>query len=352
MPDVLAADALERAFLFERELADAAEVGMGANTVVGDTEGDPYSTFTARAFAYDFHNPRFVGVAYGDAFAAAVIAILLDESSHAADGLAGGGGALQRQPHKAEVVEQPFAIDQFKAAVEGGLDNGYLVFVHEPNDVAGVFHLGNILAWVCGSPAMDGNLFTGCMACGGAVEERAGESEAVAVVTAHYTAIGGGFLAYDKVGAGHSGRGSEEDEKGDNCFVHNALIYVRQGGAECLYGTLVLFVGCLFWSLGRVDGGIFACIGDGGDDVDERHDGDNDNGYIVQYTHGDGVTEECVGVADGREGGDGNEEGVGNDDNEAELGGAKLDIGKAEFAFEVGVDAHVDGQDEVELEFE
>ena len=124
--------------------------------------------------------------------------------------------------------------------------------------------------------------------------------------------------------------------------------FLPRRGAGCRYGILLLFVGCFLGFLGRVDDGIFAGVGDGGGNVNERHEADDDYGDIVQYAHGDEVAEEGVGVADGREGGDGNKQGVGNDDNEAELGGAKLDVGETEFAFEVGVDAHVDGQDKVD----
>ena len=167
----------------------------------------PYGALAVGPFAYDFHNPRFVGVAHGDALATAVVAILLDEGGHAADGLAGGGGALQRQPHEAEIVEQPVVVDQFKAAVEGGLDNGDLLLVHQSHHIVGVVHLCHIPAGMCGTPAVDGYLFARGMAPCGTVEERAGEPEAVAVVAAHHAAVGRGLLAHNQVGARHGRHG-------------------------------------------------------------------------------------------------------------------------------------------------
>ena len=76
--EVLAADAGVFPFFLQRELSDSAQVGMGADAVVGDTQGHPNSTFIAWPFADDFHNPSFVRVTNGERLATAVIAILLN----------------------------------------------------------------------------------------------------------------------------------------------------------------------------------------------------------------------------------------------------------------------------------
>ena len=87
--------AIDAPTFFLRELPDSAQVGMGADAVVGDAQGHPNGTFAAWALADDFHNPSLVGVTNGDGFAAAVVAVFFNEFGHALDGFAGSGRALQ-----------------------------------------------------------------------------------------------------------------------------------------------------------------------------------------------------------------------------------------------------------------
>ncbi len=218
---MLAADALEvlrlldflfdnkavvPAFTFAWEKADAAEVGVGAYAVVGDAQRHPYSAFAAGPFAYDFHNPRLVGVADGDALARAVVAVFLHQFGHAADCLAGRRRALQRQPHQAEIVEQPLAVLQLQTPVEGALHDGYLTLVHQPHDIVGILHLLHVLSLVLRAPSVDGHRLAGSVSPRRAVEKRAREAEAVAVVAAHHAAVLRGLLADDEVGACHCPR--------------------------------------------------------------------------------------------------------------------------------------------------
>ena len=84
-----------RPYGFLRELSDSTEIGVGADAVVGDAQGDPDGPFPTLPFADDLHDPRIIGVTDGDAFAATIVAVLLHQLGHALDGLAGVGGALQ-----------------------------------------------------------------------------------------------------------------------------------------------------------------------------------------------------------------------------------------------------------------
>ena len=96
-----------------------------------------------------------------------------------------------------------------------------------------------------------------------------------------------------------------------------------------------------------VDGGVFAGVGYGGGKVYQCHDGNDDYGYIVEYVHGDSDTVESVGVGDRGNGGNGDKEGVGQYYDETEFCGAEFDIGEAEFAFKVCIDAYVDSEGQI-----
>ena len=128
----------------------------------------------------------------------------------------------------------------------------------------------------------------------------------------------------------------------DGCI--NDWLYLSNVRIKFLLGRLFLF---LAGFLG-IDGGVFAGVGYGGDYVDEGHGEDDEGGYVVEDVHGDGEAEEGVGVGYGGQGGDGYEQCVCHNDDDAEFGGAEFEVGQAEFAFEVGVDADVDGEDKVD----
>ena len=161
-----------RPYGFLRELPDTAQIGMGADAVVGDAQGNPDGSFPPLPFADDLHNPRLVGVANGDALATAVVTVLLHQLGHALDGLAGVGGALQGEPHQREVVEQPLAVLEFQPSVEGGLHDGQLLLVHQADHVVSVLDLLHELPFVRGSPPVDGDLLAGGMASGRTVKQR------------------------------------------------------------------------------------------------------------------------------------------------------------------------------------
>ena len=200
--EIAAADAFEGAAFLEGELADATEVGMGTDAVVGDAEGNPYSTFAVGSLADDFHNPGFIGVADGDALATAVVAIFLDQVGHAADGFACRGRPLQGQTHETEIVEQTIVVLQFETTIESGFDNGDLFLIHQADNIVGVFNLLDVLSFVRGSPTMNGYLLPFGMATGRTVEQRAGKAETIAIVGTHDTAIAGGFFTHNEIGAG------------------------------------------------------------------------------------------------------------------------------------------------------
>ena len=92
--EVLAADAVSGTLL-QGELTDAAQVGVGADAVVGDAQGNPDGSLATGSLADDFHDPSFVGVADGEGLAAAVVTILLNEFRHATNGFTGCGTTLQ-----------------------------------------------------------------------------------------------------------------------------------------------------------------------------------------------------------------------------------------------------------------
>ena len=94
-------------------------------------------------------------------------------------------------------------VDEFQATVESRFHDGHLPFVHQSYDVVGVVHLLHELSFVRGTPAVDGDEFARLVPSRRAVEQRAGKSEAVAIIGAHHAAVGAGFLAHDEVGAGH-----------------------------------------------------------------------------------------------------------------------------------------------------
>ena len=176
---------------------------MGADAVVGNAQRHPYGALPSRSFANNLHNPCLVGVAHRDALTTAVVAILLHQACHAGNRLAGSSRALQCQPHQAEIVQQTLTVDQLQPTIKRGFDNSDLPLIHQPDHIISIVHLLHIATLVGRTPAVDGDLLAFGMASGRAVEQRAGEAETVAVVTAHYTPILRGLLAHNQVGARH-----------------------------------------------------------------------------------------------------------------------------------------------------
>ena len=79
----------------EGELMDAGMVGVSRYAVVGYAYGYPYGALATGAFAYQFHNPRLIGVGYGERLAAAVITVLFHQVGHHLNSLAGGACTFQ-----------------------------------------------------------------------------------------------------------------------------------------------------------------------------------------------------------------------------------------------------------------
>ena len=145
--EVLAADAIFGTLL-QGELTDAAEVGVGADTVIGNAQGHPNGSMMSRPFADDFHDPGLVGVADGEGLTAAIVTVFLNKFGHASYRFAGCGTTLQSQTHQREIVQQTFLVDEFQSSVKGRLHDGYLLFVHQADDIIGVFHLFHVPSFV------------------------------------------------------------------------------------------------------------------------------------------------------------------------------------------------------------
>ena len=88
------------------------------------------------------------------------------------------------------------------------------------------------------------------------------------------------------------------------------------------------------------------CIAGDGADVDDRQQDDEQHGQQVEG----GETPRAYDNGDTGERREEHDDHAGQCDEDAELGGAKFGVGQAEFALQVGVDADVDGHEEVEDE--
>ena len=111
------------------QTAYAGDVAADAHVVVGDALGSPYAADVVLAFTQDFHLPHFLGVGYGDALAGIGVAIDFDEVAYEADGIAGGGAALQC--HALQFLDEVHAcgVAQGVGSAKGALADGELMLV-------------------------------------------------------------------------------------------------------------------------------------------------------------------------------------------------------------------------------
>ncbi len=213
---MLAADALEvlrllgflvdnkavvPAFTFTWEKADATQVGVGTDAVVGNAQSHPDSAIPPLPFADNLHNPRLVRVTDGDALATAVVTILFHKLRHAFDSLTSRRRALERQSHETEIIQQPVRVLQFQTAVESALHNGQLSLVHQSHHIVCVLYLIDIHSIMTWPPAVDGDFLAWFMATGRREEQRPCETEAVAVVATHHATVFGSLLPDNQIGA-------------------------------------------------------------------------------------------------------------------------------------------------------
>ena len=140
--NVLAVQAV--VLILEWELTNATVIGMSRDAVIGDAHSHPYDTLASRTFAYDIHNPYFLGVGDGEGLAFASISIGIGQVGEDLDGLTCITCSLQSHIHQAAIVHQSCdCVGQFLASAEGGLMNSELVFVHQSHHGICLGCLGN-----------------------------------------------------------------------------------------------------------------------------------------------------------------------------------------------------------------
>ena len=184
------------------ELLDAAGVGVGADAIVGDSPCDPDGALVSLAFSDYLHYPSLVLVADSEGLAGAVVAIFLDQLMDAVDSLTGCGNPLKHNAHEGEIIKITFRVPELLAAAPGCFHNADLVLIHQTDNSKGVRDLFDKTLLGGRSPAPELYKLTLGMTAGSAVIQRRREAETVAVISADHTSVNGGFLSYNKVGAG------------------------------------------------------------------------------------------------------------------------------------------------------
>ena len=230
-------------FAFHGELGDAGLVGVAADIAVGNAAGNPYSAVGVfifelfgevcldggTALSDEFENPNFVGVADGEAFAFAAIAIVGHHFGHPVDGFAGVLGALEGDVDEGAVVDAfDFVFPAFFAAAVGGFADGKLVFIHVADNAVGVGYLGDFEKFAATVPIDKHEHGTGGVVGSLAVVQLAIQHMAVGGIGNHGAAVLGGTFGEQEIGASRGMVAYRKDcnEEGERkCFFHNVIIY-------------------------------------------------------------------------------------------------------------------------------
>ena len=109
----------EVVFVFEVYLPDGGGVGVDGHMVVGHALRGPDGTHLVLAGTEDLEVPDFVLVRDGEAFAGIDPAVLFEQFTGGADGVACGGAALQQQHTEALAVDESLVGLEFCASPEG-----------------------------------------------------------------------------------------------------------------------------------------------------------------------------------------------------------------------------------------
>ncbi|MBQ5434966.1 MAG: PD40 domain-containing protein, partial [Bacteroidales bacterium] len=200
--------------IVEREMVDAAAVGVGRDFSVGDADGHPDRAFLF-AFADDFHDPGLFRVGDRERLAFGGVAVFGQQVADRGDGFPGGAGALEREVDQRAVVDQAVGIGQPFAAAEGGLADDELVFIDVAGHLERMRNLRDAAQVAAAVPVVNIGHCAGRPVGGGPVIELSVELVGVGQVTDHAGAVGGGALGYDDVGAGRRLDGRSQQADGD-----------------------------------------------------------------------------------------------------------------------------------------
>ena len=166
--------------------ADAALVGMGANGIVGHTQGYPRHGLAACTTAHHLHDPCLVGVADAEHLTRTAIAIFLGQRGHHFDSLTRGLGALQSQVHERAIVDETRRVDKLRTATIGGLADGDLPLVDIANHTVGYRRLGYLAVILFAVAVDDATHLARGMGAGRQISQVAERAERVGVIGTHH----------------------------------------------------------------------------------------------------------------------------------------------------------------------
>ena len=184
---------------------DTCLIGMRADRVIRDTDSDPYGTLFLGTFTNHFENPDLVLISDCKGFPRAIIAVVPDKVRHRADCLTSTLRALQSDINETSVVHDALGVRELLASTPRTLGDGYLVFVHVPDDVVGDGGLGDEAQRLACIPLMHLEHKPLTPRLGWVMDKIAIERVRVSRIANHHRAICRSLLTHDEIGASLGG---------------------------------------------------------------------------------------------------------------------------------------------------